>query len=390
MQVERTHDLIAAAFEFARRRGERGIQLAAYDGDELAIDEWTGEADLNGDLPVDGDTLFPMFSVTKAFTATALHVQAERGLVDYEAPIAEYWPEFAKNGKESITVRHVLTHRAGVPQMPGDVTMQRLADWEWMTERIAGLSPLFEPGSRSGYLAMTFGWLLGEVVCRTDPQSRDFPTFLVEEVLIPLGIEGVYMPLPEDLDDRVAAVSASVSGHVGPAADYSEYRDVAMPTAVAPGPSTANDPARRRAVSPAGSGIATARGIARLFAMLANGGELGGVRLLSEARVQSFSEPRDNPGERDVVLGQVISIGQGGFWLGGDSPPAEPVVGRNPRILCQPGSGGAIGWADPDARVAGAVLHNRMFRNNPPMPLGEHPLHAIGDAVRTVIAERRR
>jgi CubicO group peptidase (beta-lactamase class C family) len=138
---------IADALARAAAMGEIAVQVAAYLGPELIVDAWTGLADPSARRPADGDTLFPVFSVTKAATAVALHVQAERGLVDYDAPVARYWPEYAAKGKDAITVRHLLTHRSGVPQMPADVTAERLGDWDWMVGQLAAVELVFPPGT---------------------------------------------------------------------------------------------------------------------------------------------------------------------------------------------------------------------------------------------------
>jgi CubicO group peptidase (beta-lactamase class C family) len=138
----------------------------------------------------------------------------------------------------------------------------------------------------------------------------------------------------------------------------------------------------RRACIPGAGGIMNARGEARFFAMLANGGRLGSVRLLSEERVRSFSIPRSNPGEIDQVLARVLNLGISGFHLGGESPPAPPVIGNNPHTISHPGAGGSIGWADPDARLAVGICHNRMFDAQTPQ---ENPLQRIGDAVRRAL-----
>ena len=146
-----------------REGGEVGIQVAAYSDSNLVVDIWAGIADPMAAREVKADTLFPTFSVIKAVTATALHLQVSRGLVDYDAPVARYWPEFAANGKGKLTVRHVLHHRSGVWQMPEAVTPERLADYDWMVDAIARLPPIFEPGTRNGYQGLTFGWMISEV-----------------------------------------------------------------------------------------------------------------------------------------------------------------------------------------------------------------------------------
>src|SRR5262249_52494582 len=140
---------VEAAVRLALERGEIGLQAAAYAGRDLVVDVCTGATSETPDAaPVDHSTVFPVFSVTKAVTALALHVQAERGLVDYDAPVATYWPEYAIKSKAGITVRHVLTHQAGVPQMPGDLTAERIGDWDWIVERLTEIEPICEPGTR--------------------------------------------------------------------------------------------------------------------------------------------------------------------------------------------------------------------------------------------------
>jgi CubicO group peptidase (beta-lactamase class C family) len=155
--------------------GEVGIQVAAYLGEELVVDAWTGVADTVTGRPVEGSTPFPVFSVTKAVTATALHIQAERGLVDYNAPVGAYWPEYAANGKGKTTVRDGLMHRGGIPQMPEGVTPELMCDCDWMVHQIETYNPWFEPGTTNAYHVLVWGWLIGEIVRRTDPTHRPIP-----------------------------------------------------------------------------------------------------------------------------------------------------------------------------------------------------------------------
>ena len=134
------------------KRGEIGLQVVAYVDGKQVVDVWGGLADITTGRQVDADTLFPVFSVTKAVTAVALHIQAERGLVDYAMPIAHYWPEFGAHGKDKATVYDALTHRLGVPIMPLGVTPELMCDWDWMVQRIADMHPLFEPGTKAAYV----------------------------------------------------------------------------------------------------------------------------------------------------------------------------------------------------------------------------------------------
>jgi CubicO group peptidase (beta-lactamase class C family) len=364
--------LLEQALARAVELGEVGVQVAAYLDGDLVVDTWTGAADPETGRPVDGDTVFAIFSVSKAVTATALHIQAERGLIDYDAPLAEYWPEFAAHGKGGVTVRHVLTHRAGVPSMPPDVTPDNIGDWDWVVTRMAELEPLFGPGERSTYLSYTFGWLIGEVVRRTDPKGRDFARFVQDEICTPLVMDSFWLGVPASELPRVAPLLNTQYTGANPTA---KLRDHAVPAAVNFGPQIYNLDAIRQASIPAAGGIANARSVARFFAMVANGGELDGVRLLSEERVNSFLQPRPDFDEVDLFTGYPAPVGVGAFQLG-----RGPVIGEYPRILMHGGAGGSIAWADLDARFSVAICHNRMFSALP----GGHPFTEIGNAARSI------
>ena len=159
---------IAKAIDGALARGEIGLQVAAYLDGKLVLDVCGGSADQTTDRMVDGDTLFTVFSATKGVAATALHIQAERGLLEYDRPISQYWPEFAQQGKGQVTVRQTLDHSIGVPGMPPGCTIDQMCDWDFMTAAIAAMAPVWEPGTKHGYHAYTFGWMVGELVRRAD------------------------------------------------------------------------------------------------------------------------------------------------------------------------------------------------------------------------------
>jgi CubicO group peptidase (beta-lactamase class C family) len=345
---------VTSAIEMAIASGaETGLHVVAYHRGTKVIDACAGLADPAANRPVTGDTLFNVYSVTKAVTATALHLQAERGLVDYDAPIASYWPEFAAQGKQAATVRHALTHRAGVPQMPAGVTPDMMCDWDAMCAAIAALPPLAPPGEKTLYQSMTFGWIVGEIVRRTDPRGRDFRRFVLDEIAAPLGLRDLWLGIPDDAEPRIAVMSDRNAGDPPPPAAtlYAQ----SMPTAVALIPAVFERPDVRRACIPGVGGIFNARDEARFWAMLAEGGALDGVRLLSRERVAGFSALRDNGDEPDpVMFGIPIPISAGGYWLGGHRVTSD-------RAIWHPGAGGSIGWADPEHRLAVAICHNRMF-----------------------------
>jgi CubicO group peptidase (beta-lactamase class C family) len=367
--------LVEEAVEAAIASGaETGLQVVAYHRGRRVIDICAGLADPTTGRPVTPDTLFNVYSVTKAVAATALHIQVERGLVDYEAPIADYWPEFAANGKAAATVRHALTHRAGVPQMPPGVTPEMMCDWAAMTAAIAALPALAPPGEKTLYQSMTFGWIIGEIVRRTDPKRRDFRQFVLNEICAPLGLADLWLGIPDEAEPRVAVMSDRNAGDPVPS-DTTLYMQ-SMPTAVALVPSVFERPDVRRACIPGVGGVFSARDEARFWAMLAEGGALGGVRLLSAERVAAFSTLREAADEPDpVMFGVPIPISVGGYWLGG------PRV-TSPRALWHPGAGGSIGWADPDHRLAVAICHNRMFNTR---DLADDPILPITRAIASAL-----
>ena len=358
---------------------EVGLQVAAYHRGKLVVDAWGGIADPGSGRAVDGDTLFNVYSVTKAVAATALHMLVDRGLLDYDAPVARYWPEYGAHGKQNTSVRDVLTHRAGVPQMPEGVTPERMCDWDWMTRAIADLTPLAEPGTKTLYLSMTFGWIVGELVRRADPQHRSLGRFVREEIARPLAIEDLWIGLPDALVSRVAR---QIDAMVPVPAEYLPPLFMAsMPAAVALGPAVFERADVRRAEIAGVGGIFTARSEARFWAMLAGGGELGGVRLLSRKLATTLNTPRQHSDELDPVMFNIpIPITIGGYWFGGEHPPVCSVA--SPRAICHPGQGGSIGWADADAQLAVAICHNRLFN---PGNRDEDAILTIADAVRETL-----
>jgi CubicO group peptidase (beta-lactamase class C family) len=351
---------------------EIGIQVVAYHNGKCVVDASAGRQRQAMDAPaVDGQTLFPIFSVAKGIVVTAAHRQAELGRLDIDAPMASYWPEFAAHGKSQITLRHVLTHRSGLPQMPEGVTVERMADWQWMTRSIAALSPLHTPGAQSFYHAMTFGWLIGEAVRRTDPKQRPFAQFVKDEICAPLGIEDFHFTI----DDASRARVATLFGAGYPELPDASTMRVGMPKAVDLTPALFNLPAMQRVVNPAVGAYANAGSIARVFAMLAGFGILDGARLLSAERVRAAIPVRSNPEEKDPFLGAAVPLGVGGYWLGGK----KPAVGSRSDILFSIGTGGSLAWADGQYNLAVAITHNLMHYGHTPE---NDPAAAIGRCIR--------
>jgi len=340
---------IQCALDRAIELGEGGLQVAAYLGEELVVDQWAGFADVETRRPVDGDSLFAVFSVTKGITAAAVNMQAERGLLDLDAPIARYWPEFGKNGKEGITIRHVLSHRSGIPQMPADVTTERMTDWDWMIKGFENEKPLFEPDTTNCYHGLGWGWMVAEVVVRTDPGHRPFGTWIQQEICQPLGIDGLFLGIPREVTSRVATL-------FGPSTRVDKY--FSAPAPVSPSPQVHNLQIVRECCNPGAGVICNARSMARFWAMLANGGTLGGVRLLKENTLRNGTAHRRNALDVDLMTGNRIPVGRAGWWVGG--PGSSLPVGEGPNVLYNPGAGGSLAFADIDQRLAFAFTHNNM------------------------------
>jgi len=276
-------------------------------------------------------------------------------------------------------VRDVLTHRACVPQMPEGVTPELMCDWQWMTRAIANLEPLAEPGTKTLYLSMTFGWIVGELVRRADPNKRSLGRFVQEELAKPLGIADLWISIPDEVEPRIARQTDAM---VPVPAEYLPPLFLrSMPQQVALTPQVFERPDVRRAEVAGVGGIFNARSEARFWAMLGCGGELDGVRILSKELVATLNTPRANSEEPDpVMFGFPIPITIGGFWFGGNHPPVT--AARSPRALCHPGQGNSIGWADPDTGLAVAICHNKLF--NPTTP-EEDPLLPIAVAIREAL-----
>lgn len=353
--------------------GEVGVQVAAYLGDELVVDCWAGIADQQTGRRVDGDTLFNVFSVSKAVVSTAVHVQAERGLIDYAAPIASYWPEFGQNGKSTITVSDALNHHTGTPQMPPGTSPESICDWDRVVDGIARLSPIL-PLDKPAYQAMSFGWILGELVRRTDPRRRAFRDFVIEEIARPYGITDLWLGIDPAVEPRIARLIDEGSSARFP--DDSLFAQ-ALPNSVRLIPEVFEQPAVRRACIAATGGIFNARSEARFWAILANGGTLDGKRLLSTERVDAACQPRAGNEPDPVYFNAPMTLSQGGYWRHSPAPLTFPAKGS--RTICVPGAGGSLGWADPDTKLAVAFCHNRMLR---PKSADDHPLTRIADVLR--------
>jgi len=329
---------------------ERGIQVAAYLDGQLAVNAWAGAANAQPDSRVSERTLFPVFSTTKGIVATLIHQRVEAGTFNYDTPIASIWSEFGARGKGGITIRQALNHSAGLPHMPTGIGWTELCDWDAMCAAIAKLAPLWAPGTRIEYHPMTYGWILGEVLRRA--AGRPLAELLRDEILAPLGIEDIYIGLPDGDESRVAELE--YPDYEEPPVDDSKPETI--PRWMGPLFAMMNRPDARRACIPGTNGIMNARSIARHYAALLEGG-VDGTQLIPTRRIKEATEPQQ-PEHSD---GSAYPGNQGlGYQLGGP----EGYFSTDPAAFGHVGYGGSVGFADPALRLAVGLTKNR-FSDHP-------------------------
>jgi CubicO group peptidase (beta-lactamase class C family) len=347
----------AFAENFARR-GDCGAAVAVTIDGKPVVDLWGGYADKALSRTWTRDTIVNVYSATKGVTATCLNRLVDQGRVDLDAPVARYWPEFAQAGKERLPVRWLLSHRAGLPAVRKPLPPDALMRWEVMTTALAEQEPWWEPGTKHGYHALTFGYLVGEVVRRVT--GRSVGTYCREEIARPLGID-FHIGLDARDDARCAEVIAAAPAPPGQPNPLAEAaREPASITAKAVNNpagalrlDTINSRAWRGAEIPAANGHTNARALARFYGALARGGELEGVRVLSPAQIARCHTEEANG--IDAVMSVPMRFGLG-YRL--TQPAAK--YGPNPHTFGHTGAGGSLGFADPDAKIGFAYTMNQM------------------------------
>ncbi|HEX3958689.1 MAG TPA: serine hydrolase domain-containing protein [Trebonia sp.] len=338
---------------------EVGMQVAVWLGGDLIVDVGIGYADTPGGRPVDSNTIFPVFSVTKGLVATAIHRAADDGLLDLTAPVSAYWPGFAAGGKASATVADALTHSVGIPAMPDGCTVEQMCDWQYMTSAVEAMPAMWQPGRATGYHAYTYGWIAGELLRRV--RGDDDPSATMSNALAELGVSDFWIGLPEAQLGRVATLHASPGG---PARGPNALFDRALPAATRPQPRVFNRPEVQRACLPAAGGIGTAAALARLYGRLAAAARAGdaadrtGSERLPVAPATAAAAARLQTDAEDRVLGRRIRKSLGYFLSGGDSPQTVP-MGQH-AAFGHPGSGGSTAWADTTLGAGIAITKNWM------------------------------
>jgi CubicO group peptidase (beta-lactamase class C family) len=314
------------------------------------VDLWAGDADTSG-RPWVEDTIVNVWSTTKTMAAICVLVLADRGEVDLDAPVATYWPEFKANGKEGVLVRHVMSHSAGLSGWDPAITSTDLYDWDKAVDILAAQATWWEPGTASGYHAITQGYLQGEIVRRVT--GRSIGTFFRDEVAGPLGAD-FHIGLPESEDARAGEIVAppndlATSLEVGDTESIPARSFLSCPV-------TGHEPNGREwraAEIPAAGGFGNARSVGRVHSALACGGEVDGVRLLSAAGVERILDEQTN-GD-DLVLGFPMRFGMG-FGLMSDMIPLSP----SPRSFFWGGWGGSMSLTDLDQAVTITYVMNKM------------------------------
>ncbi len=351
-------EALAANF---RERGELGAAVAIACEGRTVVDLWGGWMDEGRTRPWRRDTLVDVFSVGKPMAALCILMLVERGRIDLEAPVARYWPEFAARGKGAVSVRMLLSHRAGVPAIRQALADGAMYDWNLMTAALADEEPWWPLGTRHGYHVNTFGFLAGELVRRASGESIE--TFFRREIAAPRAADFHFGIGPEQ-DRRVADycfAAETFAGESPPGGIDDEERRSLMrwvyfnPTGIS-GIGTVNSRAWRAAVMPSTNGHANARAVVRIYNALLPGAR---GRLLEAATVDEITA--EAAAGTDFVLHRPSRFG-----LGVQLTQPESPLGPNPRTFGHFGAGGSLGFADPDAQIAFAYTMNRSgprFRN---------------------------
>jgi len=331
--------------------GDLGASCAVTVGGRLVVDLWGGYRDPARRTLWERGTIVNVWSTTKMLAALCIAMLHERGVVSIDSPVAEYWPEFAENGKAEVLVRHVLAHTAGLPVFDDPPDEIEVFGWEECCRRLAGQAPRWQPGRGSGYHAETQGWLLGEIVRRAD--GRTLGTFFREEVAEPLGLD-LHIGLDDRHFPRVADMCTLHAEASDPAGPEPRERRPASGTRSA---TLVNTAAWRRAEFPAANAHGNARSIALAMVPLANGGRAGDRRLLSAATIERAFEVQADGVDR--VIGRRLKLGIG-FGLHCESTP----VGVNDRTLWWAGWGGSMCVVDVENRLTVAYAMNRMLADD--------------------------
>lgn len=352
LQFEALKDAFAELFNDPQ---ERGAALCVQVGGETVLDLWAGMADKDGQEPWHSDTILNLYSCTKAFTAVAALQLVGEGKLELDAPVARLWPEFAAAGKAHISLRDLLSHRAGLPAIRQPLPPEALYDWETMTAALAAEEPWWKPGDGHGYAPITYGWLIGEPIRRAS--GRNPGEVIVERTAKPLGLD-FHIGLDDSEFHRVAHIARG-KGNPGDAAAQRVLNAMmrepqAMTTRAFTNPpsimTSTNKPEWRRMTQPAANGHGNARSLAGFYAGLLDGSLLDSALLNEMTREHSLGYDRTLL--TDTRLGLGLMLDQPNV------PNATYGLGRH--AFGHPGAGGSIGFADPERELAFGFVTNTL------------------------------
>lgn len=333
--------------ELVSSGAEVGLQVAVIQNGRMVVDAVSGVADPHTGAAVAGNTLFFAASTAKGVASSLAHVLVERGQLDYEMSVVDVWPEFGSHGKDKVTLRHVLLHTAGVPGLPPDTTIDDLRIWDHMCAVIADEKPWWEPGTRFGYHAKTFGFVLGEMMRRAT--GRTISTLLRDEVTRPLGIEDeIHFGVPQPQLTRVARQVAP-EGWAPSLPEPGSPLDRAMPRGIVPDADYANWADALTSDIPS-EGTMTARGVARMYSALL--GHVEGITLVSTRRLASMAAVAFTGMDEVMGFPTEWAFGYSTYRPGGVSSRPGSTFGMV-------GMNGSAAYADIDSGVAVAVMRNR-------------------------------
>ena len=362
---------VASALRRQLQSHPGGAAVCVYHRGRCVVDLWGGVRNRAGN-PWEQDTLAPSFSTTKGVASTLLHIMADRGLLKYEDQVARHWPEFAQAGKGAITIRHVLAHQSGLYHIRQMIDRaERMLDWEYMIRAIERTAPVHQPGERSGYHGLTYGFLVGEILQRVT--GRPFSQLVQDEIAQPLGLDGLYIGAPDDALQRAAELISPPPGllarngpQVGDALesaatvcrrllgifgidlDLGSILDALAPRGISSFDFGADE--TLRVAIPAANGLFTARSLARMYAALANSGEIDGVRLLSRDTLKRATQVQ-TPAPRRAVLPFDMRWRLGYHAVFTTRGIPHQAFGHF-------GFGGSGAWADPSRELALGLIVN--------------------------------
>jgi CubicO group peptidase (beta-lactamase class C family) len=340
---------------------EVGACFSAYHRGEKVVDLWGGIADQTTGRPWTENTIEVVFSTTKGVTAICAHKLAQEGKLDFDAPVAKYWPEFAQNGKADIPVSYIISHQAGLPWVDGTMTPEEAFAWDPVIRALEQQAPVWEPGNEHGYHATTYGWLVGEVIKRITGMS--IGAYFRQAIAEPLQLD-FWIGLPESEEPRVARLVGGIGvdeneideemrklvlQFMGP--DTELGKALFAPGGALGGADVYNTRACHAAEIPAAGGIGDARSLARLYGACVS--EVDGIRVLTPEEVK-IASAQQTKGPNRILMGMDMQFGLG-FIV-----PSSMITLGGPNSFGHFGAGGSVGWADPDAELGFGYVMNKM------------------------------